>query len=63
MRRPGISADEMKWLNIIVTSARRMLNVINMSSELFNRERGTYTSQPVAVDAKQALTARDRAVA
>jgi len=51
MRRPGISEDEMKWLKVIVTSARRMLNVINMSSELFNMERGTYTPQPVAVDA------------
>jgi len=51
MRRPGISEDEMKWLKMIVTSARRMLNVINMSSDLFNMERGTYTPQPVAVDA------------
>jgi signal transduction histidine kinase len=51
LRRPGISADEVKWLQMIVSSARRMLEIINMSTGLFKMEQGTYTAKPEPVDA------------
>jgi signal transduction histidine kinase len=51
MRRPGIGADEVKWLQMILSSARRMLEIINMSTGLFKMEQGTYTPTLEPVDA------------
>ncbi len=51
MRRPDLREDEKKWLRMIVASARRMLEIINMSSGLFQMERGTYVPHCEPVDA------------
>ena len=51
MRRPGIAADEVKWLQMILSSARRMLEIINMSTGLFKMEQGTYVPHAEPVDA------------
>jgi two-component system, sensor histidine kinase and response regulator len=51
MRRQGISDDEVKWLQMILSSGRRMLDIINMSSGLFKMEQGTYTPRLEPVDA------------
>ena len=51
MRRPGIGADEVKWLQMILSSARRMLEIINMSTGIFKMEQGTYVPKPEPVDA------------
>ena len=50
MRRPGIGADEVKWLQMILGSARRMLEIINMSTGLFRMEQGAYDVHPEPVD-------------
>jgi two-component system, sensor histidine kinase and response regulator len=51
MRRPGIGADEVKWLQMILSSAQRMLEIINMSTGMFKMEQGTYVPHPEPVDA------------
>ncbi len=51
LRKPGISADEKKWLKMILDAARRMLEMINMSLDMFKMEKGTYNLRPEPVDA------------
>ena len=51
LRKPGISADETKWLKMILDAARRMLEMINMSLDMFKMEKGTYNLRPEPVDA------------
>jgi signal transduction histidine kinase len=40
-----------KWLQMILGSARRMLEIINMSTGIFKMEQGSYAAQPEPVDA------------
>ena len=49
--KPGIGADEAKWLQMIQDSARRMLEIINMSIDIFKMEMGTYRPRPEPVNA------------
>lgn len=51
LRRPGIGAEEAKWLQVIQDSARRMLQIINMSIDMFKMEKGTYSLRPEPVNA------------
>jgi signal transduction histidine kinase len=51
MRRPGIGAEEVKWLQMILASGRRMLEIINMSTGMFKMEQGSYVPHPEPVDA------------
>jgi len=51
MHRPGIGADEAKWLQMIQNAGRRMLEMINMSIDLFKMEKGTYNLRPEPVNA------------
>jgi len=51
LRKPGITADETKWLKMILGAARRMLEMINMSLDMFKMEKGTYNLRPEPVDA------------
>jgi signal transduction histidine kinase len=49
--QPGIGAEAAKWLKMIQDAARRMLEMINMSIDLFKMERGVYNLRPEPVDA------------
>jgi CheY-like chemotaxis protein len=51
MHRPGIGADEVKWLQMIQDAARRMLQIINMSIDMFKMEKGAYNLRPEPVNA------------
>jgi signal transduction histidine kinase len=51
LRQPSIGAEEAKWLQMIQDAARRMLEMINMSIDMFKMEKGTYNLRPEPVDA------------
>ena len=51
LRKPGVSAEEEKWLQMIRDSARRMLEIINLSIDMFKMEMGTYKPRAEPVNA------------
>lgn len=50
-RQVNITDDQKRWLEMIEDAARKMLDMINRSIDLFKMERGVYALRPVAVDA------------
>ena len=50
-RQVNISEDQKKWLSLIEDAARKMLDLINRSIDLFKMEKGVYTLAATDVDA------------
>ena len=50
-RQPNVTSDQRRWLQMIEDAARRLLEMINSSIDLFKMERGAYALSPVDVDA------------
>lgn len=50
-RQPNVTPEQVRWLTTVEEAARRMLEMINRSIDLFRMENGVYQLKAVEVDA------------
>jgi len=49
--QPDLTAEQSRWLGVVETEARRMIEMINRSIDLLKMEKGIYPLKPERVDA------------
>ena len=49
-RQPGTTPEQVEWLKMIENAGRKMLEMINRTTDLFKMEAGTYTLNPTTID-------------